>query len=81
MRPIVQDIQYFAESTGSGMVELRVERESITFREEIIPDGVMAGMKGHREIPSTESIVFELSPRQAEELRDQLSRALAGEQQ
>jgi hypothetical protein len=75
-RPILKQINYSVR-TESGRIELVVERELIDFVEEIIPDGQMAGMKGHREVPCTQELTFELHPAEARHLWEQLGQALA----
>jgi hypothetical protein len=75
-QPITERITYSARRGEGGNVELRVEIEQIRFIEETIPDGSMAGMKGHLPVPSTSELVLDLHPTEAEALWDQLGRAL-----
>lgn len=76
-RPIVKQINYSASRTSSDTIELLIERETIDFVREVIPDGQMAGMIGHREVPCTQEFTFDLHPAEARHLREQLGQALA----
>jgi hypothetical protein len=50
----------------------------VTFVREVIPDGQMAGMTGHRPVLSTQEIEFELGDIQARALLEDLQHALRG---
>lgn len=76
-RPILQSIDYAISRDGQS-VQLTVEAEYLTFVEETIPDGQMAGMKGHRPVRSTNQVIYDLHPEQARMMRDQLDAALFG---
>lgn len=76
-KPILEDIQYAISRDRQG-IQLRVSAVWVTFVEEIIPDGVMAGMTGHRPVRSEHETVYDLHPGQARALRDQLDAALFG---
>lgn len=67
-----------AERTPFG-VQLTLEREVISFVKEMIPDGQMAGMMGHRPVESAESVTFDLHPNQARALWEELGRALGAD--
>jgi hypothetical protein len=66
---------YSARADGYG-INLIVERTVINFVREMIPDGQMAGMMGHRPVENEQSFTFTLHPAEAEALRDDLSAAL-----
>jgi hypothetical protein len=76
-RPILESIDYTISRDGQT-IELLVEAVYISFVEEEIPDGQMAGMKGHRPVRNERSISYDLHPDQARMLRDQLDAALFG---
>jgi len=75
MNEIVKDIHYSVTRDGND-IELLVTAEGVSFRLETIPDGVMAGMKGHREVPWTREVAYAIPVRQAEQLYRDLGRAL-----
>jgi hypothetical protein len=66
---------YYVEPTREG-VRLTAHREIINFAREVIPDGQMAGMMGHREVPGEEEVSFDLHVTEARALLDQLQQAL-----
>jgi hypothetical protein len=74
-QPIVRQVNYTAHCAPE-CVELAIEAEMISFVEERIPDGQMAGMMGHREVPGTSSVTYNLHPAQAQHLWEQLGDAI-----
>jgi hypothetical protein len=76
-RPIVESVEYSATRTG-GAVTLTVQRHMIRFVREVIPDGQLAGMVGHRPVPSLEEFHFELPVAQARALLGELAAAVDG---
>ncbi len=79
MDSIVKSIDYSVERTPDGEIELTVEVESIRFKREIIPDGQLAGMLGHREVPHTATYSWQLHPAQARMLCEQLGQLINSE--
>jgi hypothetical protein len=75
---ITESISYSAALLDRGNVELKIEISKIDFVEEVIPDGQMAGMMGHRPVPCTETYSFDLHPDQARMLWEQIGHALEG---
>ena len=75
-RTVTEQIRYSARPGDDNTVELLIEMDRVTLVEEVIPDGQMAGMMGHRPVPRTDSATFELHPAQAEALYEELGRAL-----
>lgn len=73
---VIKDISYSAELTRDGQIELTIEIEGVNFVREVIPDGQLAGMMGHREVPHTQTKSFILHPQQAQALIDELQRAV-----
>lgn len=69
---------YTARVGGNDVVELILERERINFVEEIIPDGQLAGMIGHRQVPGVDTMTFELTEQEARALIAELQ-AVVGE--
>lgn len=61
-----------------SQIELVAHRETVSFRREVIPDGILAGQMGHLEIPGEEEVTFALDLWQARALRDQLNELLGG---
>lgn len=76
-RPIPESIDYAISREGQE-IRLQVEAVYLTFVEETIPDGQMAGMKGHRPVRAHNTTIYDLHPGQARLLRDQLDAALFG---
>lgn len=76
-RPILESIDYAVEREGHE-IKLKVEAVYVTFVEEIIPDGQLAGMIGHRPVRNHSEITYDLHPGHARMLRDQLDAALFG---
>lgn len=72
---IVKSIDYAVERDGQD-IALVVTVEGVRFREETIPDGAMAGMKGHREIPYENVMRFPIHPDQAQLLIAELERVV-----
>lgn len=73
---VVKSIEYSVEMDGPNF-ELVITVEGVYFREEIIPDGQMAGMKGHREVPSESVMRFPIHPQQAQRLISELEQIAA----
>lgn len=73
---ITESIDYSAVSANDGTIELHIVRNGIQFVEEVIPDGQMAGMMGHRPVPCVDEMTFTLYPGQAQALHEELGRAL-----
>jgi len=76
-RPVLKSVDYTISRNGDE-IELLVESVWLQFVEETIPDGQMAGMKGHRPVECTNETTYRLFPGQARTLRDQLDAALFG---
>jgi hypothetical protein len=74
---IVEGVEYSATAGATaGAVTLTVQRHVIHFVREVIPDGQMAGLMGHRPVPSVESFDFEMPVAQARHLLDDLAVAV-----
>lgn len=71
---ITKEITYYVDGTGPD-TELVVHAHGVTFRVETIPDGSMAGMQGHREIPWEATRRYHLGRELALELSRQLAEA------
>lgn len=66
-----------AKLSGTGsFVELRVDLEGVHFVPGVIPDGQLAGQRGHFEQSWTGDYTFHVSPTNARRLRDELNAAL-----
>lgn len=78
--PVRLPFTYSVRRTVRG-IELTAHREVINFVREMIPDGQMAGMMGHREVPGEQEFTFEMGVAEAKFLRGELDRAInsAGE--
>ena len=74
---MVESIEYSATRAG-GEVLLTVRRHLIHFVREVIPDGQMAGMTGHRPVPSVDEFEFTMPVDQARALLDDLATAVDG---
>ena len=72
---VEKPFEYSVERTPTG-VNLTIEREIINFVREVIPDGQMAGMMGHRPVEGSEEMTFDIPLPQARALYEQLGRAL-----
>jgi hypothetical protein len=72
---IVKNVDYEVRRDGDD-VDLTVTVEGVGFVRETIPDGTMAGMLGHREVPYTNQFIYNLHISQARHLRDQLDEIL-----
>lgn len=57
-------------------IGLTIAMRTVSFVEETIPDGSMAGMKGHRPIEGSREFVFEMPLDQAQQLYRDLGNAL-----
>lgn len=75
---VEKPFEYSAGRIPTG-VRLTIEREIINFVGEVIPDGQMAGMIGHRPVEGHEEMEFDIPLPQARALWEQLGHAL-GEQ-
>ena len=75
-RSIVKSIDYEARRSDDGDVEIVVSIESVGFVRETIPDGQLAGMMGHREVPQLSEYIYSLHPQQARRLVEQIQRIL-----
>lgn len=73
--PIVKSVSYTAQAAPEG-IELVVEAEMLSFVREMIPDGQMAGMMGHREVPRTSTVSYALHVEEAKHLLEQLGHAI-----
>lgn len=62
----------FDVAAGPDGAELVVLIEGVRFVEEVIPDGSMAGMNGHRPVPWESRSAFLIHPDQAEMLIEAL---------
>lgn len=70
---VVESIEYSVEQDGRSF-ELVVTVEGLNFVEETIPDGQMAGMMGHREVPCENVMRFPIHPAQVRRLIGELER-------
>lgn len=70
---VVKSVDYSIERDGRDL-ELVVTVEGLNFVREVIPDGQMAGMMGHREVPCESEMRFPIYPQQAQHLIRELQR-------
>lgn len=76
-RSMVKSVDYEARRGDDGEVEIVVTIEHLVFREQVIPDGQLAGSIGHIAEPSTAEYVFSMGRGQALLLVEQIQRALS----
>jgi hypothetical protein len=70
----IVDLFEFTVTGEPGRVVLVARQQVTTFVRETIPDGVMAGMIGHRPVQHEREFVFEIPTQQARRLLDDLAR-------
>lgn len=74
---MVDRVEYTATAGATpGSVTLTVRQHMITFVREVIPDGQLAGMTGHRPVPHVDEFTFSMPVDQARALLDDLATAV-----
>jgi hypothetical protein len=75
-KTITEQIRYSVRPGDGGNIELVVEYDRVTLVEEEITYGELAGTIGHRPVPRTDTVTFDLHPQQAQMLLDDLQRTI-----
>lgn len=73
---VIRSTDYSVTRNDDTSVDLNIRVDRIGFVQERIPDGQMAGMMGHREVPCTDEYSFRLYGGQAQHLWEELGRVL-----